>query len=69
MRDRDPITFYPCDDTKCHYRKQYRMKFDQKGQPYGVGMDGPADALTLCTLCTRRTMRDFFFDPAEEGKE
>jgi hypothetical protein len=62
MIAREPIKFKPCKDTGCHYFKEYTMKFDQKGQPYGLGMDGPFDALFLCNLCSRRVQQDFYFN-------
>jgi len=69
MRQRDPIVFIPCDEKKCHYFREYRMRFDQKGQPYGIGMDGPADAIALCNFCTRRVRKDFYWDQAAEAKK
>jgi hypothetical protein len=69
MRQRDPIVFVPCEDKGCHYFREYRMRFDQKGQPYGIGMDGPADALHLCHFCKRSTKKDFYYNSAEEAKK
>lgn len=70
MRQRDPIVFTPCTDKNCHYYREYRMRFDQKGMPYGIGMDGPADPIQLCNLCKRHVKTDFYFNQAaqEAGK-
>ena len=66
---RDPVSFFPCDEMKCDYRKEYHMKHDQRGQPYGIELAGPAEALHLCSRCTRAKKRDFFYNHAEATKK
>ena len=69
----DPIVFEPCEDKTCRFFKQYTLKRDGQGRPYGIDHDGSAEALHLCVRCSRANKRDFFEDKdvkkntAEEG--